>query len=157
MKVGDALVFRLRFQLSTFPAVMTTECLLYLTLCTGAGGLRSIQFGSILNFALYINTFKFKKNHLQCQLGLNLVSVWPGLIIMLTSRHGPSGRDGLTLPRHFAKDSDRNVHNKTVEREHAIDMHASSSRPTDCGNSPDCSCSSMLTNDRAYELFSCSV
>jgi len=24
----------------------------------------------------------------------------------------------------------------------------------ECGNSPDCSCSSMLTNDRAYELFS---
>jgi len=27
---------------------------------------------------------------------------------------------------------------KTVDREHASDMHASSSRPTDCGNSPDC-------------------
>ena len=37
---------------------------------------------------------------------------------------------------------------KTVDREHASDVHASSSRLTDCGNSPDCSCSSMLTNDR---------
>jgi len=46
---------------------------------------------------------------------------------------------------------------KIVDREHASDMHASSSRLTECGSSPDCSCSSMLTNDRAYELFSCSI
>jgi len=46
---------------------------------------------------------------------------------------------------------------KTVDREHASDMHASSSRLTDCGNSPDCSCSSTLTNDRTYDLFSCSI
>jgi len=46
---------------------------------------------------------------------------------------------------------------KTLDREHASDMHTSSSRLTDCGNSPDCSCSSTLTNDRAYDLFSCSV
>jgi len=36
-------------------------------------------------------------------------------------------------------------------------MHASSSRLADCGNSPDCSCSSIRTNDRTYELFSCSI
>jgi len=44
-----------------------------------------------------------------------------------------------------------------VDREHASDMRASSCRLTDCGNSPDCSCSSTLTNDRTYDLFSCSI